>query len=201
MALQTRRPRADADRLAQLYEERGRALLAFFARRALDPEVALDLVAETFAQAYASRHRLRGSTEDELAGWLFGIANHLLARYLRRGKLKRRAIGRLGIQIQALSEDDHARIEELAGLREVRSAVAERSATWRPINVGPLSCESSRSAHTPTLPKPSESPRWRHAPAFHAACVRSPRHSTAHDSPERNSRNDRAQPQAPDRRA
>jgi hypothetical protein len=49
------------------------------ARRTLDPEVALDLTAETFAEAFEHRHRLRGSTEREALGWLWAIADHQLA--------------------------------------------------------------------------------------------------------------------------
>ena len=59
-------------------------LLLFLARRTAYPEVALDLWAETFAQAAAGRRRFRGASEDEAAGWLYAIARRRLARYHRR---------------------------------------------------------------------------------------------------------------------
>ena len=36
--------------------------------------MALDLTAETFAQAFEGRRRCRASTDEEVAAWLFGIA-------------------------------------------------------------------------------------------------------------------------------
>ena len=109
--------------LSELYTEHAERILVFLARRCVDPEVAVDLTAETFAEALASRHRFRGTTDDEALGWLFGIARHQLGTYLRRGKAEQRAVRRLGIRLPALSADDVARIEELADLREIRDAL------------------------------------------------------------------------------
>jgi RNA polymerase sigma factor (sigma-70 family) len=107
---------------ARFYEEHSRGLLIFFARRVLDPELALDLTAETFAQALLSRGRFRGTSTAEAAGWLYGIARHQLAQYHRRGSAERRAIQRLGLQVPELSEADHDRVEELAGMDRLRTA-------------------------------------------------------------------------------
>ena len=48
---------------AAFYEENARTLLVFFARRTYDAEAALDLTAETFAEALASRHRFKDQGE------------------------------------------------------------------------------------------------------------------------------------------
>jgi RNA polymerase sigma factor (sigma-70 family) len=109
---------------AAFYSAHSRRLLAFFARRTFDVEVARDLTAETFAEAFEHRRRLRGSSEAEAAAWLFGIARHQLSRYARTGKVRRKAVERLGIRIPEVSEDDHERIVELAGLAELRDRVA-----------------------------------------------------------------------------
>ena len=45
------RQRLDADRLAAAYERDGRRLLIFFTRRTYDAQLAVDLVAETYARA------------------------------------------------------------------------------------------------------------------------------------------------------
>lgn len=109
---------------AAFYAAHSRRLLAFFARRTFDVEVARDLTAETFAEAFEHRRRFRGSTEAEAAAWLFGIGRHQLSRYARTGSVRRRAVERLGIRLPEVSEDDHDRIVELAGLAEMRDRVA-----------------------------------------------------------------------------
>jgi hypothetical protein len=42
-------------------------------RRTFDPDVAVDLVAETFARAFVQRRRFRGGTDCEQAARLYGI--------------------------------------------------------------------------------------------------------------------------------
>jgi RNA polymerase sigma-70 factor (ECF subfamily) len=110
---------------SRVYESHAREVLAFFVRRTFDVEVARDLTAETFAQAFAHRRQFRGRTDAEAAGWLFGIARHQIGRYARKGAIHRKAIGRLGIELPAVSEDDHDRIVELAGLADLRRTVAD----------------------------------------------------------------------------
>ena len=115
----------DADAIADLYDRHARTLLAFLARRAADPEVAVDLLAETFAAAFKDRRRFRG---DDPLPWLYGIARHQLSGYFRRGRVERRALERLGVQRRELTEAEYDRIEELAGLGgEVSAALASLS--------------------------------------------------------------------------
>jgi RNA polymerase sigma-70 factor (ECF subfamily) len=83
----------------------------------------VDLMAETFAQAYASRGRFRGSTDAEAAGWLYAIARHQLSAYFRRGRARTKALRRLGMQVPRTAPDELARIDELAGLGELRGTV------------------------------------------------------------------------------
>ena len=109
---------------ASLYASNAEPVLAFFARRTFDVEVARDLTAETFALALEGLRTFRGSSEDEAASWLFGIARHQLSRYVRKGVAEQGAVRRLGIQVPAISSDDSDRIVELAGLEELRWQVA-----------------------------------------------------------------------------
>jgi RNA polymerase sigma factor (sigma-70 family) len=118
----------DARSFEAFYRRHAQAVLVFLTRRTLDPELALDLTAEVFATAYRQRAKFRGSTERDAAAWVFKIAANLHLRYLRRGHAERRALERLGIETPALTESDTARIEELAGLAELREQVAERFA-------------------------------------------------------------------------
>jgi DNA-directed RNA polymerase specialized sigma24 family protein len=62
--------------LARLYETQAAGVLWFFARRTLQADVAIDLVAGRFARAFANRGQFRGSSESEAIAWVFGIAHH-----------------------------------------------------------------------------------------------------------------------------
>lgn len=105
-----------SEEVAQLYRAHASALLAFLARRVLLPEVAVDLLAETFARAYRDRARLRGTGEEEALAWVYGIARHVLASYQRRGAVERRALRALGVERRALTDAEYDRVEELAEL-------------------------------------------------------------------------------------
>ncbi len=114
-----------ADDVAELYDRHAEAILAFMVRRTWDPEVAVDILAETFAVALEGRHRFRGRDRDAAGAWLYGIARHQLADHYRRDGAQRRALARLGIERRPLTDVEYERIEELAGSRELRDRVAE----------------------------------------------------------------------------
>lgn len=107
--------------VAGLYARHRESLLKWFVRRTADPQIALDLWAETFAQAAAGRRRFRGRTEDELAGWLYGIAKRQLAGYQRRGRAEQRALRRLGLERPEVDSELLAEIERRAGTQMLRS--------------------------------------------------------------------------------
>lgn len=115
----------DADRLSSLFESQADALIAFFTRRTFDAHVALDLVGETFAVAFAKRRQFRGTTIEESVGWLYAIARTVLGRYVRRGVAERRALERLGVQRERLTEDEQQRAERLADLDGLRVLVGD----------------------------------------------------------------------------
>lgn len=121
-----RRSARDPRSFSDFYRAESEGLLVFFARRTLDPQLALDLTAETFAQTFAGRHRFRGSSDEEARGYLYAIAHRLLARYWKRGQVERRALGRLGMQVPLVSEDDHEAVDARAGLDELRPAIREQ---------------------------------------------------------------------------
>lgn len=119
--------RAHADGLGDftsLYDATAERVLVYLAKRCVDPEVAVDLMAETFAQAFAGRHRYRGTSDAEAEAWVFGIARRKLADYFRRGRAEQTAVKRIGIDVPALGADEQARIEELADFQRIRDAVA-----------------------------------------------------------------------------
>jgi RNA polymerase sigma-70 factor (ECF subfamily) len=114
-----------ADEVAELYDRHAEAILAFLVRRTWNPEVAVDILAETFAVAIECRHRFRSRDRDAARAWLYGIARHELADHFRRDGAQRRALARLGIERRPLTAVEYERIEELAGSSELRDRVAE----------------------------------------------------------------------------
>ena len=103
----------DADAFEVFYVRNVEGLLAYFARRTADPELAADLTAETFAAALEGRGRYKPEAGAARA-WLFGIAAKKLADAQRRGHAERRARRRLGMERLELDDEDIARIEHLA---------------------------------------------------------------------------------------
>lgn len=116
--------RARPEAFGELFDRHAEALLRFFVRRTFDPEVAAELTAETFAQAFVSRMRFVPQGAGA-AAWLYGIAKHQLSRFHRRGAVDARARRRLGMPARELSDEDYDRIEELMDTAEVRGQVAE----------------------------------------------------------------------------
>ena len=104
---------ADADDFGRFYDRHVNVLLGWFARRTGDADVAADLTAETFAAALAARGRFRpGATPA--AGWLYGIAQHKLVDFYRRGAAEGRMCRKLGLARPPLDDDDRELIGMLA---------------------------------------------------------------------------------------
>jgi RNA polymerase sigma factor (sigma-70 family) len=107
---------------AVLYRRHAEGLLTYFVRRTFDPEVAADLTAETFAEAFSSRSRFSARGVDGGA-WLYGVARHQLSRYRRRGAVDGRARARLGMPRRTISAEDYERIEELIDFEALRALI------------------------------------------------------------------------------
>lgn len=104
------------------YDRHIRSLLAFFYRRTACAQTAADLAAETFAVAFAARHRYRDVGAPGLA-WLLGIAKREFSAAVRRQRVRDRARRRLGIERIELDDLSFERIEELADLAPLRANV------------------------------------------------------------------------------
>jgi RNA polymerase sigma factor (sigma-70 family) len=113
----------DAEAFSELYRCEGESVLIFLTRRTLDAETALELTAETFALALRSWGRIAPLVLEQQRAWLFTVARRQLSRYLRRAKVERRAIQRLGMQIPQMDHDDLLQIEQRAGLTELRQVL------------------------------------------------------------------------------
>src|SRR3954454_2638479 len=114
----------DSNDISDLYRAHARDLLVYFTRRVYDPEVALDLVAETFAAAFSVRDQFRGQERDQALAWIYGIAHHQLGRYFRKGAVERRALAKLGVEVPGMTDHEYERIIELTGLEQLRGRLA-----------------------------------------------------------------------------
>lgn len=125
----------DAEDFGLFYDRYIDMLLGYFARRVNDPEVAADLTAETFAAALVARRRFRRAKTPAVA-WLFGIAQHKLADYRRRGAAEARMRRRLGIERVPVGDDDRELI-----------AMLGRDAAWQLIDELPPDQREAVRAH------------------------------------------------------
>jgi RNA polymerase sigma-70 factor (ECF subfamily) len=116
------------DHFTRLYRRHAQSLLLYFQRRVHDVELARDLLAECFESAIAGGAGFRGDTEEELSGWLWSIARNTLAEQRRREQSEDVRRRRLGRARAALADREIERVEELAGIAELREAVLLRLA-------------------------------------------------------------------------
>jgi RNA polymerase sigma factor (sigma-70 family) len=116
MGLLRRVAAGDEDAFSAFYREHLDAVVAFFARRVGDRELAFDLTAETFAAVVVGA----GSYSEDAppVAWLFGIARNKLRESLRRDRVADAARRRLGMEPIALDDAALERVEERAGSGE-----------------------------------------------------------------------------------
>jgi RNA polymerase sigma factor (sigma-70 family) len=103
----------DEDAFSAFYREHLDAVVAFFARRVGDRELAFDLTAETFAAVVVSAGSYNGDAPP--VAWLFGIARNKLRESLRRDRVQDAARRRLGMEPITLDDAALERVEERAG--------------------------------------------------------------------------------------
>ncbi len=114
---------AGSDRaFAAFYRRHLNGVVAFFARRVPESELAFDLAAETFAAVVVSAHAFeaRGSA----TAWLYGIARNKLRESLRRGRVEDAARRRLGAQPVVLDDAGIERVHERAAAGGAQLAAA-----------------------------------------------------------------------------
>lgn len=116
---------------AAFYRRHAAQLAGFFVARTRNPEIAADLVAETFAAALEGCGRFRRE-RGSAAGWLYGIAHHELAQLARRGAVDRRARRKLGMPRIELTDEQLERVEALAATQPMAVVVAEGLAALPP---------------------------------------------------------------------
>src|SRR5262249_21600463 len=105
--------RTDASAFRAFYERYAERVHRYHLRRTREPEVAYDLTAETFAQAWFARGRFRDRVDGSAGPWLFAIARNVLVDSVRRRRLERSACERLGVVVEASADPDESWLDGL----------------------------------------------------------------------------------------
>jgi RNA polymerase sigma-70 factor, ECF subfamily len=102
----------DPEAFCILYDRWAEPLLGFIFQRVGDPEVAADLLAETFATVFEKRSRFR-NTGHSGSAWIYTIASSQVSNYYRRRKVELKAVERLGITVPQLDDESLAAFERI----------------------------------------------------------------------------------------
>lgn len=89
----------DPNAFRHLYDRYAQRLHRFFLRRTGEADAALDLTAETFAQAWVSKRRFRDLAGGSAGPWLFTIARRVLLASVARGRLETTMLERLRVEL------------------------------------------------------------------------------------------------------
>lgn len=115
----------DPDAFRLLYDRYATRLHRYFLRRSGDTEAALDLTAETFAQAWISKGRFRDLAGGSAAPWLFTIARRVLIASVERNRLRASALERLQVELPFHPAQATPNESWLDGMREeIEAALA-----------------------------------------------------------------------------
>jgi RNA polymerase sigma-70 factor (ECF subfamily) len=99
----------DADAFRALYDRYAPRLHRFFVRRGAGGDAAVEMTAETFAQAWASRSRFRDLAGGSAGPWLFIIGKRVLLASVARGRVERSMLERLQVEWSESSEPTNPR--------------------------------------------------------------------------------------------
>jgi RNA polymerase sigma factor (sigma-70 family) len=104
--------RTDPQAFREFYDRYAVWVRSWFQRQTRSETAALDLTAETFAQAWRSVRRFRDEADGSGAPWLFGIARNLLRQYHKHNRIETAARQRLGIPVAFAECEDYERVDE-----------------------------------------------------------------------------------------
>jgi RNA polymerase sigma factor (sigma-70 family) len=122
--------RKDAHAFRELYDRYAERIHRFHRGRTRSNDAALDLTAETFAEAWLSRMSFEDRAGGSAAPWLYAIARNVLVTSVRRKRLEQSAREQLGV----LSEADRPAVAPEPGerwLEGLQEALGELTADER----------------------------------------------------------------------
>src|ERR687885_426479 len=104
--------RTDPQAFREFYDRYAVWMRSWFIRQTGSETAALDLTAETFAQAWHACRRFRDMADGSGAPWLFGIARNLLRQYHKHNRIESAARERMGLQASYAECEDYERVDE-----------------------------------------------------------------------------------------
>jgi RNA polymerase sigma factor (sigma-70 family) len=105
---------ASKDPLAfrEFYDRYAAWMRSWFQRQTGSDTAALDLTAETFAQAWNASKRFKDMADGSGAPWLFGIARNLLRQYHKHNRIESAARERIGMPSAWAECEDYEAVDE-----------------------------------------------------------------------------------------
>jgi RNA polymerase sigma-70 factor, ECF subfamily len=104
----------DPEAFREFYDRYAVWIRSWFLRHTGSEPGALDLTAETFAQAWHASRRFRDEADGSGAPWLFGIARNLLRQYHKHNRIESAARERMGIPATSAECEGYERVDELS---------------------------------------------------------------------------------------
>jgi RNA polymerase sigma factor (sigma-70 family) len=104
--------RQDPQAFREFYERYAVWVRTWLQRQTGSETAALDLTAETFAQAWNATKRFRDLANGSGAPWLFGIARNLLRQYHKHNRIETAARERLGMPLAWADCEDYERVDD-----------------------------------------------------------------------------------------
>jgi RNA polymerase sigma factor (sigma-70 family) len=115
--------RSDPQAFREFYERYAVWMRAWFQRQTGSESAALDLTAETFAQAWRGLRRFRDMADGSGAPWLFGIARNLLRQYHKHNRIETAARARLGMPVDWEGTEAYDAVDDRIAARALRPAL------------------------------------------------------------------------------
>ncbi len=147
----------------QVYAEHHRAVHAFFLGRTNDPDIAPDLLQETFLRVWRHRHSLQERDENQQRYWLFAIARNVLTDFYHRRATRSTAEEELKQQVthkQTTSDGPDAQWETTEWLQLLDAAIARLPEELRTVLLMQVVGEQSSAAIGAALGKPAGTIRY-----------------------------------------
>ena len=104
--------RQDPTAFREFYDRYAVWMRAWLLRQTGSESAALDLTAETFAQAWHASRRFKDMADGSGAPWLFGIARNLVRQYHKHNRIETAARERLGLPLAFAECEDYERVDE-----------------------------------------------------------------------------------------
>ena len=104
--------RQDPQAFREFYDRYAVWMRAWLLRQTGSDSAALDLTAETFAQAWHASRRFKDMAQGSGAPWLFGIARNLVRQYHKHNRIETAARERLGLPLAFAGCEEYERVDE-----------------------------------------------------------------------------------------